>query len=292
MIPLDMWRQDEPRLNLPIFGSALNEIDFTVQDDRKLSMRRLIAPAYHFARGRSSWSAAIRNYRNMLAPPAFTFKACFVNRCGEITCHAELPGSYRAGDFFYLNVNDWLFCNNIPMQDGSLILVSSHGRADRWQSSPGNVTIRTTEAGHAAGYRTGFFARPLNAGHKHFGFTGLNPRIEVNKRWVSGLLFINHSSEPGYDETVCPTVRLHINPEKYLETSFGDIAPHAASERSILELFPNAEEFLAPAGGIGYSISTLTGASLASVHVLRHRSGQLASLEHSRPAHTNIINYF
>lgn len=291
MIPFDMWQQHEPRMNLPIFGGALNEVDFTVQDDRKLDMRRLIAPAYHFVRRRSSWRAALGNYRNMLAPPPFTFKACFVNRLGEMKCHEALPGAYRAGDFFYLNVNDWLCRHNIPIQDGSLLLVSSHGRADRWQSSPGNVTLRVSEAGHAAGYRTGFFARPLNAGHKHVGFTGLNPRIEVNARWVSGLLLINHSSEPGYDKTVRPTVRLYLNPERFLETTFGDIAPHAARERSILELFPNAEEFLAPSGGVGYAVSTLTGASLASVHVLRYRSGQLASLEHSRPAHTNIINY-
>lgn len=291
MIPFEAWQQHEPRMNLPIFGNALNEIDFTVQNDRKLSMRRLIAPAYHFARRKSSWRAAINNYRNMLAPLPFAFKACFVNKRGEIKCQEELPGAYRAGDFFYLNVNDWLHRNSIPVQDGSLILVSSHGRADRWQSSPGNVTLRVSEAGHAAGYRTGFFARPLNAGHKHVGFTGLNPRIEVSTRWVSGLLLINHSSEPGYDKTVCPTVRLHINSETFLEATFGDIPPHAFSEKSILDLFPNAEEFLAPAGGVGYSVSTLTGASLASVHVLRYRSGQLASLEHSRPAHTNIINY-
>jgi len=291
MIPFEAWQQHEPRMNLPIFGNALNEVDFTVQDDRKLNLRRIVAPAYHFARGRSPWRAVLSNYKHMLAPRPFTFKACFVNRQGEMMCHEELPGAYRAGDFFYLNVNDWLRSHNVPIQDGSLILVSSHGRADRWQSSPGNVTLRVTDSGYTAGYRTGFFARPLNAGHKHVGFTGLNPRIEVNTRWVSGLLLINHSSELGYDKTVRPTVRLHVNPEKFLETTFGDIAPHAASERSILELFPNAEEFLASAGGIGYSVSMLTGASLASVHVLRYRSGQLASLEHSRPAHTNIINY-
>jgi hypothetical protein len=291
MIPSNMWRQNEPRLNLPIFGDALNEVDFSVQDDRKLSMRRLIAPAYHFVRGGSSWRAALSNYRNMLAPSPFRFKACFVDRQGEIKCHEEFLDTYQAGDFFYLNVNEWLRRHDIKMQDGSLILISSHGRADRWQSSPGNVTLRVSEGGHVAGYRTGFFARALNSGHKHVGFTGLNPRIEVNAQWVSGLLLVNHSSEPAYDKTVRPTVRLHRNPESFLETTFGDIAPHAASERSILELFPNAEEFLASAGGIGYSVSTLSGASLASVHVLRHRSGQLASLEHSRPAHTNIINY-
>ncbi len=279
-------------MNLPIFGKAVNEVDFTVQDDRKVNLRRVVAPAYNLACGRLTLRAALSNYKQMLTPPPFRFRACFINRQGELMCHEEMSGSYKAGDFFYLNVNDWLGCHNIPIQDGSLILVSSHGRADRWQSSPGNITLRVTESGYVAGYRTGFFARPLNAGHKHVGFTGLNPRIEVNARWVSGLLLINHSSEPGYDKTVRPIVRLHLNPERFLEAFFGDIAPHAAMERSILELFPNAEEFLAPNRGTGYSISTLTGASLASVHVLRHRSGHLASLEHSRPAHTNIINYF
>ena len=291
MIPFNAWEQHEPRLNIPVFKNAVNEVDFTVQEEPKVSIRRLAAPLYNFGRKKTDMTTMLRSYSQIMYRKSIRFKAYFLNRLGEIMCHEELPGRFRAGDFFYLNVNDWLQGHNIVFGEGNLILVSSKGRADRWQSSPGNVTLRVSDGINVAGYRTGFFARPLNAKHKHFGFTGLNPRIEVNERWSSGLLFINHSSEPMYNNVVHPTVRLHINPEIYLETCFGEIAPHTAREKSIIELFPNAKEFLEPAGGVGYSVSRLQGATLASVHVLRNRSGQIAALEHSRPTHTNIINY-
>jgi len=37
--------------------------------------------------------------------------------------------------------------------------------------------------------------------------------------------------------------------------------------------------------GRAYTVTRLKGASLASIHVQRSRAGQLASMEHSRPAH-------
>ncbi|MBU3736568.1 MAG: hypothetical protein FGM62_06275 [Methylobacterium sp.] len=110
MIPFEAWQQHEPRMNLPIFGNSLNEVDFSVQEDRKLNLRRVGSPLYHFAAGRKSFQAAWGNYKSMFLPSPFTFKAFFLNRQGELLCHGPLPGAYKAGDFFYLNVNDWL-CN-------------------------------------------------------------------------------------------------------------------------------------------------------------------------------------
>lgn len=291
MISTDMWQPHEPRMNFPIFGDAVNEVDFTVQDDRRLTSRRIASPFYRWIFRGLPFATMLSDYQHMFAPRPLTFRGCFVDCKGELLCHGEFPGAHHPGDYFHCNINDWLASHNVPLQDGNFILVSNRGRADRWQSSPGNITLRIRSGSRVAGYRTGFFARPLNAGHKHVGFTGLNPRVEANEHWVSGLLLINHSSEPGYDNRVKPTVRLYRSDKEYLEADFGEIAPHASAERSILELFPDAEKFLSQSGGIGYTITTLKGTSLASVHVLRSRRGELAALEHSRPAHTNIINY-
>jgi hypothetical protein len=286
-----MWLQHEPRLNFPMFGNLVNEIDFTVQEDRKLNWRRLVSPLYRCLFRGESFGNMLSDYRHVFNPHGFSLRACFVDRDGRHVCSGQFTGTYRAGDHFYCNVNDWVVSQGAAMADGSLILIASRGRADRWQSSPGNVTLRVSNTATVAGYRTGFFARPLNAGHKHVGFTGLNPRVEANDKWVSGLLLINHSSEPAYDKWACPTVRLYRADGEYREAEFGDIAPHSSLERSVLQLFPDAEAFLAPSGGVGYTVTTLQGASLASVHVLRTCSGELCALEHSRPAHTNIINY-
>lgn len=278
-------------MNLPIFGNSFNEIDFSVQEDRKLSLRKLSAPAFHFATGKLPLRSTLGRYKSMLRPSPFTFRAYFLDTRGVLLFHEPLDGSYKVGDFFYFNVNHWLETREIPLQDGNLILVSSHGRSDRWQSSPGNISLRVSGAGHVAGFRTGFFARSLNAGHKHVGFTGLNPRVEINQKWISSLILINHSSEPSYDNFVCPTVRLHRNKSEFMEASFGKIPPHAYLEKSLLDLFPDAENFLENYGGIGYSVTSLKGASLASLHALRSPKGDLLALEHSRPAHTNIISY-
>lgn len=291
MLSNSAWRQEEPRLNFPIFAGAENHIDFTLQDDPPLTLRRFAAPAYHFAKGRKPLGTMLTDYRHFVAGEPYRFKGVFLDRQGRERLSGPLEGEYRAGDFFHCNLNDWLKANDIPLEDGNFVLVASRGRADRFLSSPGNVTLRVVTDERVCGYRTGFFSRPLNAGHKHFGFTGLNPHVEVNADWLSSLLLINHSSDPAYDKTVNPTVRLYREGGDFLEAPFGDIAPHAALERSMLDLFPEAEAFLAANGGRGYTVTRLKGASLASIHVQRSRAGQLASMEHSRPAHPNVVDY-
>lgn len=291
MLPSNAWRQEEPRLNFPIFAGMENHIDFTLQDDPPLTLRRVAAPAYHFVKGRKSLATLVKDYRHFIGGEPYRFKAVYLNRQGQLRHSGDLEGEYRPGGFFHCNLGRWLSAQGVALQDGNLVLVASRGRADRFMSSPGNVTLRLVGGDRICGYRTGFFSRPLNAGHKHFGFTGLNPHVEVNDQWVSSLLLINHSSDPSYDKTVNPTVRLYRPDGAHLEAPFGDVAPHAALERNLLELFPDAQAFLAAGGGRGHTITRLKGASLASIHVQRSRDGQLASMEHSRPAHPNVVDY-
>jgi hypothetical protein len=291
MLSSHCWRQEEPRLNFPVFAGAENHIDFTLQEDPALTWRRAAAPVYHFVKRRKTLKAMVDDYRNLVGGEPYRFKGVFLDRQGREKLVGALEGEYRPGGFFHCNLNQWLHDKGVALEDGNFILVASRGRADRFQSSPGNVTLRVISDQRVCGYRTGFFSRPLNAGHKHFGFTGLNPHVEVNRDWVSALLLINHSSDPAYDTTVEPTVRLYRADGQWLEAPFGPIAPHAALERSLLALFPEAESFLADNGGRGHTITRLKGASLASIHVQRARGGQLASMEHSRPAHPNVVDY-
>jgi hypothetical protein len=291
LLSSNAWQQQEPRLNFPVFGGAENHIDFTLQDDPKRTLKRLAVPAYHLVKGRKTLAAALDDYRHLFGAEPYRFRGVYLDRHGQERLVGDLPGEYRPGGFFHCNLNAWLASHQVPLADGNFILVANRGRADRFQSSPGNVTLRIMTAQHVCGYRTGFFSRPLNAGHKHYGFTGLNPHVEVNARWLSSLLLINHSSDPAYDRHASPTVRLYRPDGAHLEAPFGDIAPHAAAERSLLDLFPDAEQFLAARGGRGYTVTRLKGASLASIHVMRTRDGQLASMEHSRPAHPNVVDY-
>lgn len=291
MLDHDVWLSSEPRLNFPIFGGLENHIDITIQEPSAITGRKLAAPLYHFFKKRKGWSGTLRDYWLLVFNPPYRFKGVFVDRQGHQRAAGDFPGAFRSGDFFHCNVNQWLGKLGVPMADGNFILIANRGRPDLFSSSPGNVTLRVVGPRHVAGFRTGFFCRALNEGHKHFGFTGLNPQVEVRADAVAGLLLINHSSAPSYDKTVSPQVRLHRAADDFLEASFGDIAPHAALERSIPELFPGAAEFLAGSGGRGYSITTVRGASLASIHVLRTPDGELLSLDHSRPAHPNIVDY-
>lgn len=268
-----------------------NHIDFTLQQPVPLTARKVAAPLYHWFKKRKALGCVLRDYLILATNPSYRFKGIFIDRSGRQRAAADFAGRFRAGDYFHCNVNEWLQALGMRLEDGTFILVANHGRPDLFNSSPGNVSLRAIGNDTVAGYRTGFFSRMLNDGKKHFGFTGLNPQIEVSEYAIASLLFVNHSSDPAYNREVNPTIRLYRSVDEFMEVSFGKIPAHAAVEKSITELFPDAADFLAPNGGRGFSVSTLKGATLASVHVLRRPDGVLMSMEHSRPAHANIINY-
>lgn len=292
MLIAEAWKSYQPRVYFPILSNMENHIDISLQEPLRISVRKMIAPLYHCAKKRKTLRDTLRDYLVMLTNPKYCFKGYFVDRKGKLRASAEFEGAFSAGEYFHLNVNSWLWSYDLPIQDGTFILVANHGRPDLFNSSPGNASLRLIGKDTVAGYRTGFFCRKLNDGKKHFGFTGLNPQIEVSGDAIASLLFINHSSDPSYDRPANPIVRLHRGVNDYIETHFGEIPPHAAVERSIPELFPNVVNFLSPVGGRGYTVTSLKGTSLASVHVLRRPDGALLSMEHSRPAYPNIVKYF
>lgn len=142
-------------------------------------------------------------------------------------------------------------------------------------------------------YRTGGFGRTLNdpKRKRHHGFRGINPKAIANDSHLSGILLINHSSDPMYNATVRPHSVLIRHDGATREASFGDIPPFGALERSLEDLFgEDVTGFLAPYGGRGTVISTCAGVTLASIHVMRARDGSSMSIEHSRPTHTYLMS--
>ena len=286
------WKRHQPRTNLPVFGDVLNEVSFVVQPERRSSLRVLLSPLFRFMARGLPWKIFLDDCRHVLFPKPYFFSFVYISSSGEEYGVHEKFGPYREGDFFYLNINSWMVANGINQKEGNLIIFANRGRPDRWQSSPGNVEIRYTNQKYIAGFRTGFFARPLNeAGKIHLGYRGVNPGVVCNAARVSGILLINHSSNPLYSTSVSPVVRLYRPDGQYLESEFGSISPHSFVEKSIPQLFSGWKEFLRPCGGRGFTIASLEGFTLASMHTVRDERGNLVAIEHSRPGPANVIKF-
>jgi len=292
MLPDDLWRPWEPRAVFPVFGEALNYIEFAVQDSLRPSLRSLARIGHAVVKKHKPLGAAARDAANALFGLGMRFRGAYLTRGGAYLGSWTLSGPLQAGEFFSADVNALAGGAGLPVADGLFVLIASRGRLDRWSTSPGSATARYVGDQYIAGYRTGLFARPLNPvdGKRHFGFTGVNPQVIVREGVESGVLLINHSSDPAYDRPVTPSIRLYRDRDHFLEASFGEIPPHGALERRMSDLFPGAREFLAPSGGRGLTVARVQGASLASIHLLRAGARSLA-LDHSRPSYTNVVDY-
>lgn len=292
MLPSGLWQQWEPRAVFPVFADADNTLDFVVQDSLRPSLRSFARVGYAFLRKQKTLQALWRDGRNALLGHGMAFRGAFVTRAGRYVGAWDLSRPLQAGEFFTASVNRLLARDGHALEDGVFILIASRGRLDRWSSSPGSATARYVGADYVAGYRTGLFARPLNpvAGKRHFGFTGINPQVVVGDDVAASVLLLNHSSDPEYDRPVSPTMRLYRDPANFLEAPFGEIPPHGALERHVTELFPEAARFLAGTQGRGYAITRASGASLASIHLLRSKSGRTLGMDHSRPSYTNVVD--
>jgi hypothetical protein len=293
MLPPDLWSPHEPRAMLPVFGDMQNSIDFSVQPSFMPTWRSYAQPLYWLYRKRKNSAAVARDYANLLFRRRLGFRGAFLDRSGRLLCELDFARGLGVGDFFHANVNERVEAAGVRVQDGALVLIANRGRTDLWNSSPGSVNTRYVGERTVCGFRVGLFARTLNPANskRHFGFTGLNPQIRLNGRDRPAILLLNHSSDPTYDRAVSPVIRLHRNRDEWLERPFGTIPPHGALERGIYELFPEAEEFVGREC-YAYTVTRAEGASLASLHVIRTHNGASMAIEHSRPAHTNVVAYF
>lgn len=294
MLSPNLWKPWEPKAVFPLFGGTRTFVDFVAQEGLFCrSWKDIMRPAYYLWHKKKKLVEVVHNYLNILLDRPMRFRGIVLERSGRYVGEWQLGEIYSPGEFISMDINALAEKSGIQLGDGVLILLANRGRTDIWNSSPGSATVRYVGDSLVGGYRTGLFSRTLNPVHgkRHFGFTGLNPQVILNDRIVPSILLINHSVDPEYDRIVTPTIRLYRNPSEFVETIFGEIPPHGALERSILDLFSKADRFLEPTGGRGFTVTQAEGSSLASIHILRARDGRSLGMDHSRPAFTNIVDY-
>jgi hypothetical protein len=214
-------------------------------------------------------------------------------RDGRQIGNYRIPGSYPAGGSVDVDVAEVIRSLGHPEGDYLAIMVMSRGRTDYFRSSPGSYSMTYVGPRTFTTYRTGGFSRFLNEPDRktHKGFRGINPKALADDRHLSGVLLINHSSSPRYNETVAPHSLLRRGDGAVRDAPFGSIPPFGAVERSLEDLFGrDVSEFLAPFGGKGTVITTCPGVTLASIHTMRARDGSSMAIEHSRPTHMYLAN--
>lgn len=294
MLPSGLWQAHEPRFGFPVFAGCVNKVSQAVRLD--------------FCR--FSWKKAVKSSLGMLragrlpslgmfAPlltggyGAMRVRGALTNRQGEFIQDFGELGVWRAGQAFEINVNDLMTNHRIPMQDAIFMLIMNLGDHTEGLTDL-NIFSMSYEGDYFyTNYRTGAFARTLNdfSKKKHAGFMSVNPKIIVNQSHVSSLLFINHSSDPAYADTVNPTVQLYRPDGKSLEQEFGPIPAFGCVERSLEDIFGmGVGKFLESAGGLGTTISRVKGYTLAGISVLRSRDGRSMAIEHTRPTQSYLLN--
>jgi hypothetical protein len=105
------------------------------------------------------------------------------------------------------------------------------------------------------------------------------------------MLLINHSSDPAYSKSANPVIRLHKSHDEFLEADFGPIKAHSFTEQGLDQLFPNWADWSKNSKNI-WTVAQCKGVTLASFHTYRRNDNTLLAIEHSRPSHAQVINYW
>lgn len=294
-LPPDLWKIYEPRFGFPLFADMKTAVGLAFDlGYRPRGLRRMLSLAKGVVRYRNPplGSFLAEQAGLWLTPrPRAAFRLAVLSRDGDYLGSVAIPGSYGAGSSMVYDCDEALRTLGLEPADRMAMLVLSRGNADGWRTSPGSFTMSYSGERSFCAYRTGAFARTLNdPGRKsHVGFRGINPKAEATAEAVASVLLINHSSDPRWDAVADPRCELLRADGEKLTAGFGAIPPFGARERSLPDLFgPGVEDFLAPGGGLGTLITTCEGVTLASLHLLRNRAGQLKAIEHSRPTHAYL----
>ena len=306
MLTKDIWLEHEPRFGFPLFKNVNTLVAFSIRSDFNpidtlgiakvtksaiaIGLKKGISQAFretlHTASEYSSLLLSSNSQR-------LQFRIIMTTRKGKFLGSYSIEGLYPPGGSIDIDFRNVLSKLGLPDDDYMAILVMSRGRADGFRSSPGSYSMTYFNDKAYATYRTGGFARVLNDPKRkqHYGFRGINPLVVVNNEMMSSLFLINHSSDPLYDTTVCPTSVLIRHDGKTREAVYGDIPPFGGIEKTMEELFgEDTVDFLAPFGGRGTVITTCPGVTLASLHLRRARDGSSMAIDHSRPSHTYLLH--
>lgn len=285
----DAWQQWEPRVAFPAFAQTYNSYEFTIQPSfLQRSWKSYLYPLVTFWRKQISFRELLIRYRNALFSRSIHFRVYQLSKNGKLLEQIPQNETIKVGESFCYHLD---LRNKPNGQDVLVLFVASQGRLDKFSSSPGNMTARYSNSKNISGYRTGFFSRPLNNGKGHYGYTGLNPATNNNPHVRNGVLLINHSSDPGYSTVAKPVIRVYRDAQTFLEKPFPEIAAHGFNEALVEDLFPEVIDWKKQ--NISFWIITeCKGVSLASFHTYRDDAGNLLAIEHSRPSHAQVLDYW
>ena len=297
--PTTPWKPYEPRFILPTFTGLECRLALSIPVSyRPLTMRYLrdlVAGSL-----KKNFLQSVRDLGpelTSLVASGFSRKLRFrlhiLSRSGAYLTSYEVPSAFQPGASLEVDLSKLLGELKLPEDDYLVVAVMSRGRMDGNRSSPASFSMTYLDQDNVAIYRTGAFARPLNEDRlkSHVGFTGINPKVIATKDVVSGVMLINHSSDPEYGFTARPTSVLIREDGERLEGDFGEIPPLGAREMSVADMFGNKVfDFLKPFDGRGTTVTTCLGVTLASLHLQRSNDNRrtLLGIEHSRPAHMNL----
>lgn len=295
MLPAKLWKIYEPRFGFPLFADMKSVVGLAFDlGYRPRGLRRALSLAKGVVRYRNPpLGTFLAEQAGLWLSPRLraSFRLAVLSRDGDYLGSVAIPGSYGAGSSMVFDCDEALRELGLAPADRMAMLILSRGNADGWRTSPGSFTMSYIGEGSFCAYRTGAFARTLNdpTRKSHVGFRGINPKAEATRETIASVLLINHSSDPSWSRVAEPRCELLRADGSSLAADFGAIPPFGARERSLLELFgPEVEAFLAPCDGLGTLITTCEGLTLASLHLLRDRSGRLKAIEHSRPTHVYL----
>lgn len=294
------WRPHEPRFILPTFDGLECRLGLSIPVwFRALDVKyakSLVAGVLkkNFWEGVKDLGPELTGMVLSGFSNALRFKLHVLTRDGDYLATREIPASFGPGSSFEVNLSEIIKQLGLPPKDYLVVAVMNRGRMDAFRSSPGSFSMTYVDMDNVAIYRTGAFARPLNEGRlkSHVGFTGINPKVIANGECVSSVMLINHSSDPEYAHEAHPTSVLIRDDGERLEGDFGRIPPLGAREMSVVDMFGSKVfDFLKPFGGRGTTVTTCMGVTLASLHLHRSTDNRrtLLGIEHSRPAHMNLM---
>jgi hypothetical protein len=293
MLPSGLWQENEPRFGFPVFGDCVNRVSQAI---------RLDFGSYNWKKAAKIGLAQVKRGRlprlsvllpRLGDPVAMKVRGALTTRRGEFIRDFGPIGAWNAGQSFEINVNEIMARHGMTMQDAMFLLIMSLGGNTDALSDVNSFSMTYEGESFYTNYRTGAFARTLNdfSKKKHVGFLSVNPKIIVNDTHLSSLMFIHHSSNLAYEETVNPRVQLFRTDGAILEADFGPLPAFSGIERTIEEVFGSeVREFLRPGGGLGTTVARVPGHTLAGISILRSRDGRTMSIEHTRPTQSYLLS--
>lgn len=294
MLPTHLWNDNEPRFGFPVFAECINRVSQAVRIDFcRFNWKKAVKQSLTAIKQRRVVDPRIFLPLITKNTSAMTVRGVLATQRGEFVEDFGALGKWSAGQAFEINVNELLASRGLPITNATFLLIMNLGEHAEALSDINIFSMSYEGKSFFANYRTGAFARTLNdfAKKKHAGFMSVNPKVIVNDRFISSLLFINHSSNLSYNDAVSPHVRIYRQDGRHMDAEFGPVPAFGWVERSIEEIFgKEAGDFLKPSGGLGTTISRVKGYTLAGISILRSRDGKSMSIEHTRPTQSYLIN--